>query len=326
MFTMACPIWGPKYEANVISIRLPHGADGDTFDSERAGGRYAFQREVEPKIQNLNDSEKARLTTWLVDQRTHGVAVPIVTEKIIEYAKVQRGLPVHERVERLLRLIAELADSVGTGVDITQDTYAAYAWSESITWEEVAFFLNYLMDSGWLQKGGGYGYFDKDRGLVLGLVTVAGYSRIAEQATNIDSTQAFVAMWFNEETDKAYDQGIDPAIRAAGFKPYRIDREYVFEKIDDKIIAEIRRSRFLVADMTHGNEGARGSVYFEAGFAHGLGIPVIYTCRDDMFEKLHFDTRQYPHIGWEDSAVDSLRRDLENRIRALIGAGPQTTS
>ena len=326
MSTIPCPIWGPIYEASVIPTRLPHGADGVTVHSERAGGRYAITEEAERRIQSLNDSEKARLTTWLIDQRTNGVEVPTVEGKAIEYAKTKRDLSVHERAERLLRFLAGQTNSVGTGFDVNQNTYAAYAWSESIEWEDVLYFLRYLKESSWLIQGMPFDDISYDVGLASGLVTVAGHNRIAGQATNIDSTQAFVALWFNKETDKAYDQGIDPAIRAAGFKPFRIDREYVFEKIDDRIIAEIRRSRFLVADMTHGNEGARGSVYFEAGFAHGLGIPVIYTCRDDMFEKLHFDTRQYPHIGWKDSAVDSLRRDLENRIRALIGAGPQTTS
>ena len=78
--------------------------------------------------------------------------------------------------------------------------------------------------------------------------------------------------------------------------------------------------------MTHGSDGARGSVYLEAGFALGLGIPVIYTCRADMFDILHFDTRQYLHIGWKDDEVETLRRNLEHRIRALIGAGPQSST
>lgn len=56
--------------------------------------------------------------------------------------------------------------------------------------------------------------------------------------------------------------------------------------------AEIRRSRFLVADFTHDKkQGARGSVYYEAGFAHGLNIPVIFTARDGT--KPHFDTSAY---------------------------------
>ena len=41
-------------------------ADGVTLYSERAGGRYAITVESERRIQSLNDSEKARLTTWLL--------------------------------------------------------------------------------------------------------------------------------------------------------------------------------------------------------------------------------------------------------------------
>jgi len=47
------------------------------------------------------------------------------------------------------------------------------------------------------------------------------------------------------------------------------------EKICDKIVSEIRKSRLLVADFTDN----RGGVYFEAGFAMGLSIPVIWMCR-----------------------------------------------
>src|SRR5262249_39657567 len=96
-------------------------------------------------------------------------------------------------------------------------------------------------------------------------------------------------------------------------------------KIDDEIIAEIRRSRFLVADFTcellehEGKTFAlpRGGVYYEAGFAQGLGIPVIWTVRSDCIDHVHFDTRQYSHVVWDDRA--DLRTKLRTRIGAVIG-------
>ena len=100
----------------------------------------------------------------------------------------------------------------------------------------------------------------------------------------------------------------------------RIDQKEHTNKIDDEIIAEIRRARFVVADFTHGGGGARGGVYYEAGFAHGLGIDVIFTCREDKFDALHFDTRQYNHISW--SSPEELKNALKNRIFALYGDGP----
>ena len=82
------------------------------------------------------------------------------------------------------------------------------------------------------------------------------------------------------------------------------------------MIAEIRRCQFLVADYT----GHRGGVYFEDGFALGLGREVVRSCREDDFGRLHFDTRQYRHVKWSDSG--DLRTQLADQIQALDEALP----
>ena len=128
-------------------------------------------------------------------------------------------------------------------------------------------------------------------------------------------------MWFHETTDSAYSQGIELAIRDAGYRPLRIDQKEHLNKIEDEIVAEIRRSRFIVADFTQGDDGARGGVYYEAGFAHGLGLPVILTCRKDSFKQLHFDTNHYNHIVW--GSHEELRERLKYRILRVIGEGPE---
>ena len=89
--------------------------------------------------------------------------------------------------------------------------------------------------------------------------------------------------------------------------------------ISDEIMAEIRRSRFVVADYT----GHRNGVYFEAGFALGLGLTVIPTCRDDEISELHFDIKHLNTLGWKTPA--ELADGLNRRIRAVIGAGPDAT-
>ena len=151
-------------------------------------------------------------------------------------------------------------------------------------------------------------------------VTIDGYSHIEDLETNVNSSQAFVAMWFDNSMSDCFEKAIEPAIRQAGYEPMRIDQKEYINKIDDEIIAEIRRSRFLVADFTQGPDGARGGVYYEAGFAHGLGIPVIFTCRKDAVATLHFDTNHYNHIVW--TTPEELRESLRNRILAAIGEGP----
>ena len=194
------------------------------------------------------------------------------------------------------------------------------AWSESTFPGEISYLAGYLKEEGWVYNSvfslpDGQSYQSDDY-----RVTVSGHARVGAQAARTDYSQVFVAMWFDDSVVKAYDEGIAPAIEECGYEPKRIDRDPTVDKIDDAIISEIRRSRFLVADFTHGEKGARGGVYYEAGFAYGLEKPVIYTCRADMVDDLHFDTRQYAHIVWK--THQELREGLKDRILARIGEGP----
>jgi nucleoside 2-deoxyribosyltransferase len=67
--------------------------------------------------------------------------------------------------------------------------------------------------------------------------------------------------------------------------------------------------------------GDRGGVYFEAGFAMGLGLPVVWVVRDDELKKVHFDTNHFNHITW--STVEELRTKLQRRIEATIPRLPK---
>ncbi len=70
-------------------------------------------------------------------------------------------------------------------------------------------------------------------------------------------------------------------------------------------------------------DAARGGVYHEADFAHGLGIPVVFIRRRSRKLKPHFDTRQYNRIFWNDP--EQLRKDMMNRICATVGEGSGRT-
>lgn len=149
-------------------------------------------------------------------------------------------------------------------------------------------------------------------------VTPAGYERLAElKRVNEESDAGFCAMWFGDAVRAVWLEGIEPAILGAGYRPVRIDRVEHNNKIDDEIIAAIRRARFLVADLT----GHRGGVYFEAGFAMGLGLPVVWTCAEAELAAVHFDNRQYNFVLWQPDAIADFRSRLANRIEATLGRG-----
>lgn len=132
-------------------------------------------------------------------------------------------------------------------------------------------------------------------------------------------------MWFGENgstskdnQDKLYLEGLTSAVNNAGYKITRSNAEQYNNFIMDKIIGDIRLAPFIIADFT----GNRGGVYFEAGFARGLGKEVIHTCHKDDFvpEKTHFDIQQINTIVWD--KPEELYESLYHRIRATIGQGP----
>jgi len=150
-------------------------------------------------------------------------------------------------------------------------------------------------------------------------LTVNGYQEVEKLTKpNTESKQAFVAMWFDDQMTPAFSDGILLLEEDTGFTMLRIDMKEFNDKICDRILAEIRKSRFVIADVTEQRQG----VYFEAGFAMGLGLPVIWTCREDQIEQCHFDTRQYNHITWK--TENELREKLKHRILATIGEAPKT--
>lgn len=123
-------------------------------------------------------------------------------------------------------------------------------------------------------------------------------------------------MWFSPEVRQLWTDVIDIAIKEAGYEALRIDGKEHNGRIDDEIMASIRAARFVVSDFT----GNRGGVYYEAGFAHGLGLPVIFMCREG--DELHFDVRQYNCIFWSFDRLEEARDRLKNRILATLGQGP----
>ena len=305
-----CPIWGTtvtRIEANTLNTEfLVKG-------SPRAGGDYRIEELAKDDVGALDEKVKAKLTTFLIDSRQIDKQRPLVTYDLVEKAKRADPLPVYTRAERLLRYLIDKSHVVGESFQLLHPpprNLEAVAWSESTSWDEIHFFAKYLTTMQWLDK--------EKNGTESYTITVSGHQHVAEQLTKKDLSQCFVAMWFDDSMKQAYEEGIKKAVKECGYKPFRIDQKQHLNKIDDEIIAEIRRSRFVVADFTHDVKiGVRGGVYYEAGFAYGLGLPVIYSCRKDLEKELHFDTRQYPHILWE--TTEDLYAKLRDKIGAIIG-------
>lgn len=259
-------------------------------------------------------------------------------EKCDEYASKSqnnntKGHPVHldndiihtwypksfaEKINMILLKLDKLSDYIGQEIYITK--YALYGLTfveryintgkeelpETEMNRQALFFINYLIESGYI-KGNPVIMNDQAGPFTI---TPSGYQRIDQlQRDTGKGRNVLVAMKFGDDTIKLRE-AIKRGIRDAGYNPILIDEVEHNELITPELLSNIKNSKFIVADLTHQNNGA----YFEEGYAMGLGKPVIQLCKDGT--KLHFDIAQKNTIMWKNE--DDIPLRLMNRIKATI--------
>ena len=308
-----CAIW--KIEAEVKQI------DEYNYEvfSPRAGGKYQTSDITSIHLRdNLTDDRRIKLTDWLIEQREAGVEVPYIDEGVLQDIKTRPEKVRSECIKSLMLFLAkkyEIFELIEANDKDTRMMLMAY--SSSLSRNKMIGYLSYCASKGYLER--------KNGTLVHFFLTVEG--QIYTEGIGKEDKQkrqCFVAMWFNKSMDDVYEKAIEPAIRDAGYEPYRVDKDHHIERIDEKIITQIRESGFIIADFTSEEEKPRGGVYYEAGFAHGLGLKVIWTCREDRIGGVHLDTRQYNHILWNDDNLQDFYDRIYLTIRKTIGENENT--
>lgn len=232
----------------------------------------------------------------------------------IEWIFKNEQLP--ERKEQGDNLIRWLGDNLGAlweTRNITEIPHRAIIGAKSMA--GVGYVLDCLCKEGLLEVRSAIVREDlRRRGGPVGLSS-AGWDRYEElQRTISHSRNAFMAMKFgHDKLDAFCHECVRPAIEQTGFHLVRVDWEPKEGPIDDRIMVEIRTARFLLADLTFNNQG----VYWEAGFAKGLGKPVFYTCEKHFFKEnsIHFDIRQNYVVLWEEGKFDEAAKRLKDAIR-----------
>jgi hypothetical protein len=279
------------------------------FRYQAAGGEL-------PTADWFKDDQKDRmvlLSGWVREQNAAG-SVPTITRDVFRRVITTSKPKMMSRALTALRLVAEKVgmDAGNLGYDVMYSDPKILGATYSLNTREMAVLARILMNEGYIEMPeSGVGF----------RLAAKGFLAIEEMAaTGAGSAQGFVAMWFNPQLQPAWTNGFDPGIRTAGYRPFRIDNKDYVGGITDEIMAEIRRSRFVITDYTEQVNG----VYFEAGFALGLGLIVIPTCRGDQIGKLHFDIRHLNTLLWKEPA--DLATNLTRRILAVVGVGPEASA
>ena len=272
-------------------------------------GKYNLTEEAFELQLKCDQSDKILFSGVLrnrPESERHTLIKSDTLSRISEIVAQYRLFSVTDKIDNLIRYIGRNSKFLKDRVIINKiyDYSKFYCYNQT----ELVSMLEYLRNRNFIIG-------EEPDDIIRSSLTVDGwkeYERLKE--VNLSSKQAFVAMNFDKEFNDIYDRAIDLACDACGFKAHRVDKIEHNEKICDKIISEIRKSRFVIADFT----GQKHGVYFEAGYAQGIGLPVIFLCRKDEIDgkKVHFDTRQYNYIAWE--SIEDLKKRLSERIKATI--------
>lgn len=146
----------------------------------------------------------------------------------------------------------------------------------------------------------------------------------AEKRGDLAGDYGFIAMQFNDPDLDSFVRGVvKPAVKEGTGYDLVDMREVSRAGVIDNIMRDqIRGAAFVIADLSHDNPGA----YWEAGYAEGLGKPVIYICERGKFEgkQTHFDTNHCTTVLWSTDDPDQFRRELIATLRRSLEDAAKT--
>ena len=312
-----CPVCG----------RFEFGVEDLGFFDENHLPSYLFYNAFTNRLRQVERRYHTSLSKEKCDEYKNGY----------EQGDISHGLPVHmdgeivetwypksftERVDKVLLYISAHTGHMGQQIYLSYlgmlsllfvDRKETDAFTGKTDWrsddeckEEAKYLLDYLQESGLITYGFGTA---EDKALFLKL-SPKGYARVDDiQKATSYGRSALVAMKFGDDTIPLRE-AIRKGVSGAGYVAIFIDEIQHNDFITPELLKHIRDSKFVIADLTHQNNGA----YFEEGYAMGLGKPVIQLCKKGV--QLHFDIAQKNTIMWE--TEDDIPLRLTNRIKATI--------
>lgn len=275
-YDVACPLCG--------GYRIMYQASHDAKKHEGDPRLLRFARQA---------SEFGRELTISTEDIDRVVALPVT----YSFAEKRRSL---------LRWLAMRSEYAGH--ELLVDVETDWPAMDVSNARELKFVIRAAADEGYIREGGDTEFVAKC------IVAAKGWAELDDVSGEVVSQdRAFVAMSFSDAMRPAYEEGIRVGAAAAGYRAIRVDSDPHIERIDLRIIGDIRSSLFVIADCTEQKNG----VYFEAGYALALRKPVIWTVSEDELKHVHFDTRQFCYIVWKDYA--DLATKLEGVIAGVVG-------
>jgi len=145
-----------------------------------------------------------------------GKSILITLEEMESLAEEHATTSVAQNVAKLLSYLVRHSPRPATDVPVVggQD----YTIIDARDPAELMFYVNHLREAGLITPTGPFGATEHDRQTYR--LTYKGWDHVlGTSASSAERGRVFVAMWFHEDMDSAYRNGIEPALSSAGYEP-----------------------------------------------------------------------------------------------------------
>ncbi len=298
------------YLCDSNASHLPTEKDGEKINCNRCG-KYIISRSL---IESHDDFKRGKnnlykISSWVYEQNHDFNSVPeLRTDNFLKLLEI-RDKKVQEKFDLMMHHLYRLhirQEKIDENILITR------CWMK----DEIEFYL-------YFQKAMDASLIDANvQNIMSGYKTIMSFSLTFDglqyvenlESPNRSSKNVFLAFNFETELNNIFSTYVREAVEESGLNCIIVNQNNTEhdKSITDEIIGKLKSSRIIIADFTN----HRNSVYFEAGYAMGMKIPIIWTVQKGHDNDMSFDTRQYPHIVWESG--EDLKKQVMDRIKVIL--------
>ncbi len=284
-------------------VQCNNTTDYDIYDC-RFCGKYKYCMSIEPDTYH-DQSNFYKVSSWIREQNESFSNVPVIDNEKFDEVLNQKDKKIKIKFDFMMQYLSSLDNMTQLNEQVLVKCWISNTSELDILMEKAD--NHGLLEAILNESMGGYTYPYFKNLTFDGLEYIEGLDE-----PNLNSKNIFVAFNFTETMNELFENHVKSAIEGTGFIYTIVNQETTphDQKITDEIVAKIKSSRMIIADFTYNSS----NVYFEAGFAMGMKIPVIWTCKEG--HQFSFDTGQFPHITWIDG--NDLKKQLTNRIKAIM--------
>ncbi len=278
-----------------------YGAESSNLASIAGQNKYALQGALrEVSLRRKIGSTPVTIGVDSADSKEHLTVSEFLTNVIVPENPPQK-------IDKLFKNLELL--SKGEFGKINTLTYLKdYPLAYCKDADELSWILNEMNDLGYFAN---FNLSNINASFVL---SMKAWQRIEElKIFDSNSNQVFIACTMKPEHKhnsfaKAISRGID-SVEGFNLKAILINEKNYPETIMEKALGEIKRSRFVVVDLTW----LSNSVFFEAGFCKGRGVEFIFVIKEDQWTQLgEFYTKSYLIRKYKNES------ELEKLIKTII--------